>query len=145
MDAEVVDSHAKTSTVEGPTDAASGSTVDFSFYSTFWTLQKAFSEPIKAMKDEGWSGLSAQIESVLQVFSAFPQHTETSDGAASGEAAPGEGGGKEAMEVEEADTLREVYFAKFLTSSKLMNLQLRDSYFRRHVLVQMLIFLQVGT
>ena len=36
----------------------------------------------------------------------------------------------------------QVYFAKFLTSSKLMTLQLRDGYFRRHVLVQILIFLQ---
>ena len=29
-----------------------------------------------------------------------------------------------------------MYFAKFLTSPKLINLQLRDVYFRRHVLVQ---------
>ena len=41
-----------------------------------------------------------------------------------------------------AEALQEVYFAKFLTSSKLINLQLRDSYFRRHVVVQTLIFLQ---
>lgn len=38
-----------------------------------------------------------------------------------------------------------MYFAKFLTSSKLMTLQLRDGYFRRHVLVQILIFLQTVT
>mmetsp|Transcript_14181 Transcript_14181/g.41591 ORF Transcript_14181/g.41591 Transcript_14181/m.41591 type:complete len:154 (+) Transcript_14181:156-617(+) len=37
---------------------------------------------------------------------------------------------------------REVYFAKFLTSPKLLQLQLRDAYFRRHVLVQLLIFVQ---
>uniref|UniRef100_A0A7S2C5F8 Uncharacterized protein n=1 Tax=Haptolina brevifila TaxID=156173 RepID=A0A7S2C5F8_9EUKA len=48
----------------------------------------------------------------------------------------GEGGGGGAEE------LREVYFAKFLTSPKLIQLQLRDGYFRRHVLVQLLIFLQ---
>jgi len=36
----------------------------------------------------------------------------------------------------EGEGVEEVYFAKFLTSSKLMTLQLRDGYFRRHVLVQ---------
>ena len=36
----------------------------------------------------------------------------------------------------------QVYFAKFLTSPKLINLQLRDAYFRRHLLVQLRIFLQ---
>ena len=44
-----------------------------------------------------------------------------------------------------AGVLEEVYFAKFLTSSKLMTLQLRDGYFRRHVLVQVLIFMQTVT
>ena len=39
---------------------------------------------------------------------------------------------------------RQVYFAKFLTSAKLINLQLRDVYFRRHVLVQILMFLQTA-
>eukprot|EP01050_Picozoa_sp_SAG11_P031319 SAG11_NODE_9683_length_890_cov_0.868521_2_plen_50_part_01 len=32
------------------------------------------------------------------------------------------------------------FFAKFLTSTHLMSLQLRDPHFRRHVLVQMLIY-----
>ena len=43
------------------------------------------------------------------------------------------------MEVEGGDEeaeLREVYFSKFLTSFKLINLQLRDAHFRRHLLVQ---------
>lgn len=50
------------------------------------------------------------------------------------------------MEVEEGEgeMLSEVYFAKFLTSAKLINLQLRDVYFRRHVLVQILMFLQTA-
>ncbi|MCJ8750471.1 hypothetical protein PDJAM_G00267390, partial [Pangasius djambal] len=35
-----------------------------------------------------------------------------------------------------------VYFAKFLTSEKLMDLQLSDSNFRRHILLQYLILFQ---
>eukprot|EP00731_Ephydatia_muelleri_P028462 Em0020g106a len=34
------------------------------------------------------------------------------------------------------------YFAKFLTSEKLMNLQLMDSHFRRHILIQFLVLFQ---
>lgn len=36
----------------------------------------------------------------------------------------------------------EVYFPKFLTSSRLIALQMRDSYFRRHILTQIQIFCQ---
>ena len=53
-----------------------------------------------------------------------------------------EGTAADAAAAEAEEVLEEVYFAKFLTSSKLMTLQLRDGYFRRHVLVQILIFLQ---
>ena len=38
-----------------------------------------------------------------------------------------------------------MYFSKFLTSPKLMGLQLRDPYFRRHMIAQILIFLQTAT
>ena len=79
--------------------------------------------------------------SSLQVFGSFSGDAdEPEDGTAAAAAAAvatPEGGGAE------GEALEEVYFAKFLTSSKLITLQLRDGYFRRHVLVQILIFLQV--
>eukprot|EP01052_Picozoa_sp_SAG31_P046882 SAG31_NODE_9144_length_1327_cov_1.311075_2_plen_289_part_01 len=39
-----------------------------------------------------------------------------------------------------ATTASNEYFAKFLTSTRLMSLQLRDPHFRRHILVQFLIY-----
>jgi len=143
MDAEGLDAPAEIPAREEGGEAMGGTTVDFSFYSTFWKLQKAFSEPVKAMASEQWASLVVQLESVLQVFGAFAQHGEGGEGDASvGEGASTEVGEGAAMEVDEAEALQEVYFAMFLTSSKLINLQLRDPYFRRHVIVQMLIFLQ---
>ena len=108
---------------------------------SFWKLQHAFADPAAAVAADAWDSLVEQLEVVLQVFGAFPQQAEDGEGGAEGskEGAASEGGvgGGEEMEVEEGgEALREVYFAKFLTSSKLINLQLRDSYFRRHVLVQ---------
>jgi THO complex subunit 1 len=126
--------------------AAGGASVDFDFYSTFWGLQRAFSEPAQAVSAEAWPGLVKNLEAVLQVFSAFGSADGATDG---GEEAAADAGGEvaeedaAAMEVDgEAEALQEVYFAKFLTSPKLINLQLRDAYFRRHLLVQLRIFLQ---
>ena len=45
---------------------STGETVDFSFYSAFWRLQKAFSEPAKAVGTDAWAPLVEQLESVLQ-------------------------------------------------------------------------------
>ena len=71
------------------------------------------------------------------MFGSFSGSDDVADEAAAPAVEGGEG--ESGMD---AEALEEVYFAKFLTSSKLMTLQLRDGYFRRHVLVQVLIFLQ---
>lgn len=117
--------------------------VDFSFYSAFWGLQKSFSQPINPIRPDEWDKLVEQLKGVLSVFNAFPQHVDEAEETEN--EGGGDGDGAESLEVENFEALQEVYFAKFLTSSKLINLQLRDSYFRRHVIVQMLIFLQAST
>ena len=126
--------------------------VDYGFYATFWGLQEAFTKPTDYMNAEKWAPLVTRLDTVLQVFGSFSGASDASEDSRSkggdkavGADGPGEAAGEAAMDVvvDEGDaTLEEVYFAKFLTSSKLMTLQLRDGYFRRHVLVQILIFLQ---
>jgi hypothetical protein len=113
-----------------------------SLYGSFWGLQSAFADPSAAMAADAWAVLVERLEAVLQGFSNIvstepstadaPAHpTASAEGADTGG-----GGGREAVE-EEAEAMgKEVYFAKFLTSPKLLQLQLRDSYFRRHVLVR---------
>jgi THO complex subunit 1 len=52
------------------------------------------------------------------------------------------------IEVEEeasSDGMSHCYFAKYLTSEKLLDLQIRDSKFRQHILVQFLILFQYLT
>jgi hypothetical protein len=122
-----------------------------SLYASFWGVQLAFADPTAAMAPDAWAVLVERLEAVLQGFANIvstesstepaPAETAAADGATPAEAADTGGGGdpdgREAMEVEqEAEAMgKEVYFAKFLTSPKLLQLQLRDSYFRRHVLV----------
>lgn len=117
-----------------------------SLYASFWGLQSAFADPSAAMASEAWAVLVERLEAVLQGFanivSTEPAADTTAGDSATAEAGDtggggdtGGAGGGEAMEVEAEAMGKEVYFAKFLTSPKLLQLQLRDSYFRRHVLV----------
>ena len=75
------------------------------------------------------------IKQVFDSFGSGEMEAANKQGTAEAEAEE-----EEAIEaLRDADdkaAFQEVYFAKFLTSSKLINLQLRDAYFRRHVLVQ---------
>jgi len=138
---------------EGGAATAGGGAVDYDFYQSFWALQKSFSDPNSAMTAEAWPELHARLETVLQVFSAFGG--EAAVGSASADPAEVAVIAEEeavAMDVDSdgtvqsSEALQEVYFAKFLTSPKLIHLQLRDAYFRRHVLVQLQIFIQtIGT
>ena len=118
--------------------------VDFGFYATFWGLQQAFADPATSVAKDRWISLVENLQTVLQVFGSFSGDADEAGEAPGAVTAPGAatGGGEGGAEVE---ALEEVYFAKFLTSSKLITLQLRDGYFRRHVLVQILIFLQTVT
>ena len=125
--------------------AGGSGAVDFSFYAAFWGLQKAFFQPAAVCADAArWKQAAADLQSVLDVFGAFEGASETeagadADGASGAEAEAAAAAEAAAMEVEGGDEeaeLREVYFSKFLTSFKLINLQLRDAYFRRHLLVQ---------
>ena len=121
----------------GEAEASGGETL----YASFWGLQSAFADPSAAMAPAAWALLVERLESVLQVFANIVSKEPVAEAAA---AVPTEGEGCAPVDAdgepmgldEQADTMgKEVYFAKFLTSPKLLQLQLRDSYFRRHVLV----------
>ncbi|KAJ1638888.1 THO complex, subunit THOC1 [Pavlovales sp. CCMP2436] len=141
---------------------------DGEFYRTFWGLQAAFQQPHVALADEGaWAGTVRRIEAVLSAFASRPEGggavLASERGAALGPSGAGAGRAGAAYdptEVLSAELLAEigscaegeaggqnseVYFPKFLTSAKLIGLQMRDSYFRRHILTQMAIFCQTVT
>ncbi|KAK7281642.1 hypothetical protein RIF29_09809 [Crotalaria pallida] len=98
-----------------------GICIDFNFYETFWGLQEYFSSPTSVNHAPAkWRKFTSSLSVVLNTFEAQPLSDEEGD----------------------ANNLEEeaVNFSiKYLTSSKLMGLELKDSSFRRHLLVQCLI------
>ncbi|KAE9590639.1 putative THO complex, subunit THOC1 protein [Lupinus albus] len=98
-----------------------GICIDFNFYQTFWGLQEYFSSPTSVNHAPAkWKKFASSLSVVLNTFEAQPLSDEEGD----------------------ANNLEEeaVNFSiKYLTSSKLMGLELKDPSFRCHVLVQCLI------
>ncbi|KAL1207916.1 THO complex subunit 1 [Cardamine amara subsp. amara] len=102
-------------------DPPKGISVDFNFYKTFWSLQESFCNPASLTSaSTKWQKFSSSLAVVLNTFDAQPLSEEE-----------GEANSLE----EEAATFN----IKYLTSSKLMGLELKDSSFRRHILLQCLI------
>jgi THO complex subunit 1 len=134
--------------------------VDMQFYKTFWGLQKLFVQRELVHKPLHWKEL---VEGVPLLFSAFASqgHMDDVEGGDEGgkkkekskkakkdrgskgsspRSSSGAAAGATAVAAEtaaaSATITNESYFAKFLTSSHLMSLELRDPHFRRHILVQ---------
>ncbi|KAJ6341106.1 hypothetical protein OIU78_009308 [Salix suchowensis] len=96
--------------------------LDFNFYKTLWSLQEYFCDPSLTLSPIKWQKFSSSLTVVLNTFEAQPLSEEE--------------GGVNNLEEEAA-----AFNIKYLTSSKLMGLELKDPSFRRHVLVQCLILL----
>ncbi|KAJ0045652.1 hypothetical protein Pint_05615 [Pistacia integerrima] len=101
-------------------DPPDGIPVDFNFYKTFWSLQEYFCNPALTLAPTKWQKFTSSLMVVLNTFDAQPLSDEEGD----------------------ANNLEEevaTFNIKYLTSSKLMGLELKDPNFRRHVLLQCLI------
>ncbi|KAJ0059179.1 hypothetical protein NL108_008678 [Boleophthalmus pectinirostris] len=111
---------------EGP--APCSIPIDYTLYRKFWTLQDFFRNPVQCYEKISWMMFVKYSDDTLAVFKSF----KLDDMQAS----------KKKLEELRASSGEHVYFAKFLTSEKLMDLQLSDSNFRRHILLQYLILFQ---
>ncbi|KAL8244878.1 hypothetical protein R6Q59_011136 [Mikania micrantha] len=101
--------------------APDGISIDFNFYKTFWSLQEYFSNPASiGVATTKWHKFSSSLMVVLNTFEAQPLSDEESS--------------TNNLEDEAA-----TFSIKYLTSSNLMGLELKDPSFRRHILVQCLI------
>ncbi|MCP9263768.1 THO complex subunit 1 [Dirofilaria immitis] len=89
--------------------------VDYTLYAKFWQLQSFFSSPATCFEKSKWR--TFQQENSSDEIAAVPSTSK-------------------------ADVDEDIYFAKYLTSQKLLQLQLNDSQFRRYFLVQCLILYQ---
>ncbi|XP_078396739.1 THO complex subunit 1 isoform X3 [Cetorhinus maximus] len=102
--------------------------IDYNLYRKFWSLQDFFRNPLQCYEKISWKTFLKHSDEVLDVFRSY----KLDDMQAS----------KKKHEELKSPGEEHVYFAKFLTSEKLMDLQLNDSNFRRHILLQYLILFQ---
>jgi THO complex subunit 1 len=136
--------------VQGMVDS-NGEPVDAAFYRRFWGLQPVFMNPGPAMRPAPWAGVMNDLTAVLEEFDK--QKT-----IAAASSAPDAEGVTVFLYHHCACPLRccrsariatscvclklvviaggELPAAKYLSSPKLMRLQLQDATFRRHFLVQ---------
>jgi len=136
--------------------------VDWNFYQMFWGLQAYFLDPVKAF--DAWEQVTAQLNAVLNVFKQYPISEEVpyTSGNNTQKArqfvdhiSPPRLFAVHALPCfcalfQEANAAKysftsastDCYLTKYLTSSRLLRLQLRDPWFRRHIMVQFLIFFQ---
>ncbi|KAK9827255.1 hypothetical protein WJX81_004028 [Elliptochloris bilobata] len=105
---------------EGTTDS-NGQPVDAKLYRALWGLQDAFRHPYQTLDPARWASAVRDLNLVLDAFGRLP-------------IAYGRGAGSSASELG--------ITVKYLSSPRLMGLQLSDASLRRHFLVQALIFLQ---
>ena len=111
--------------------------IDFNLYQKLWSIQDYFRQPTQCYLAEQWKTLTANMEEILKAFKSYKLEEEVRSSSRKIKIKPASVGVADANEYNELH-----YFSKFLTSEKLMSLQLRDSHFRRHILIQCLILFQ---
>lgn len=102
------------------------SAIDPAFYKRFWSLQQIFKNPSLAYQDMNqFKNLAMEV---LQQFSGHTILEHVQDDAT--------------MQVTESSKGEEVFIPKYLTNSKMLPLQFKDSTFRKQIIIQVLVFLQ---
>ena len=123
---------------------ASERPVDYNLYEKLWSLQDFFRNPTLCFNSDRWKLFTQQVQEVLQAFSSFKlEYIESKRNAKPKQTASSSV--EEEMETLLSSFGNSHYFNKYLTSEKLVNLQLSDSHFRRHILVQIMIVFQYLT
>ncbi|XP_071837489.1 THO complex subunit 1-like [Apostichopus japonicus] len=120
---------------EGP----SSHHIDYQLYRKFWSLQDYFRDPVQCYTKDKWKQFMKNTRSVLAACSSMKLETDSTSSSSTTTK------GKEPMTTKQKPNVQDkssVFFAKYLTSEKLFDLQLSDSSFRRYVLVQFLILFQ---
>ncbi|KAK0233860.1 THO complex subunit 1 transcription elongation factor-domain-containing protein [Armillaria fumosa] len=111
------------------------------FYQTFWSLQLPFSKPPLFSDPAAFSTFKDSVDKVLPVLKEATAKERVMMGSRTGSG----GAGSLKRKREPQDTGEEIvtdyFFAKFLTSPDLLDLELKDTHFRRQFLFQLLILL----
>jgi THO complex subunit 1 len=100
--------------------------VDYNLYRKFWSLQDFFNKPNVLYERVHWKLFTNNANDVFEALKSYKLDDVKTN---------------KKSTLEKLDDMQ-VYFAKYLTSAKLLDLQLNDSNFRRQTLVQFLILFQ---
>lgn len=108
--------------------------IDYNLYRKFWHLQTFFKNPVNVYSKANWKQFQSYTGDVLNVFSAHKIESSNSNSF-------------RFFDNSDMDLLEkeDVHFTRYLTSKKILDLQLGDSCFRRYILVQLLILFQYLT
>lgn len=104
--------------------------IDYNFYRKFWQLQEYFRSPNVCYMKPNFKQLQSNCGDVLSVFTAH-------------QIDPSSCFQFQTLGSEQKED--KLFFVKYLTNQHLLELQLSDSNFRRHILIQFLILFQYLT
>ena len=127
-----VEKEASMEVEEGEMEEISGQIpIDYNLYRKFWALQDFFRKPVQCYEKVAFKTFVSYSDDVLNCFLSYKlDDTKTTQRKM-----------EQLMETSSSSSTP-TYFAKYLTSEKLLDLQLSDSNFRRYVLLQFLILFQ---
>ncbi|OCL07779.1 hypothetical protein AOQ84DRAFT_319438 [Glonium stellatum] len=102
-------------------------------YPIFWSLQHAFSNPVRLFSEENFNDFKKGLEATLAKFKEVPKVIQAPS-------PEGKRGVKRKFE-DGYDEFASTFNPKYLTSRDLFRLELSDLAFQRHILVQALILI----
>ncbi|PYH47221.1 THO complex subunit THO1/HPR1 [Aspergillus saccharolyticus JOP 1030-1] len=119
-------------------EASGDKAVDLdALYPIFWSLQAYFSAPTKTFDAQHFMAFKSGLEATLAAFKSVDTDLETSSSVKASE----ERKSNKRKRTADGQEIASSFNPKYLTSRDLFDLEVNDTAFRRHVLVQALILL----
>ncbi|KAH7927255.1 UDP-glucose 4-epimerase [Leucogyrophana mollusca] len=135
---EVDEVKTETDTKKAPTG---GDDKKDGFYTIFWSLQLPFSRPPLFASTGTFEEFKEAVDKVLPVIKEASSKERLMMGNRSASGVAGSLKRKRESDIREETNNSDYFFAKFLTSPDLLELEIADTHFRRQVLFQLLIVL----
>nr|CAG4646899.1 EOG090X0324 [Megafenestra aurita] len=114
---------------------------DYNLYRKFWSLQDFFRNPNQCYTKIPWKTFCSHTNDVLSAFSTIKLDERRNRSKWDESGAISSDLETNVANMDAENTVQQ-YFAKYLTSQNLLELQLGDSNFRRYILLQFLIMFQ---